>query len=245
MSGRLARYAPIQFMDYAIERGAVTLLLGAVIGWAMILPVAKGLSASSADPGQMRAVVQQFFLSTFGLYCWFATITAVNGIVSNDRVKGTFRFQFSKPIGVLHYYAQAWLLHGIGVVLVISLLVGLFSLTVEPFFPPRLLIYMSVYYVLLGGIGFLFSAITRRDAAAVVLFWLLSFVAHARIAGETGWGARVLSIIVPPSDKTTPMMVAILTGQPLDAGAVWWALGYGLVCFAAGLAVIRFRPMAQ
>lgn len=245
MSGRLARYAPIQFMDYAIERGAVTLLLGAVIGLAMVLPIAKGLAESSVDPEQVRVVIQQFFLSTLGLFCWFATITAVNGIVSNDRAKGTFRFLFSKPIGAIRYYAQAWLLHGIGVVLVISLLVGLFSVTVQPFFPPRLLIYVSVYYVLLGGIGFLFSAITRRDAVAVVLFWLLSLAVRARIAGETGFGWQVLNVLVPPSHKTTPMMGAILTGQPLDGGAVWWAIGYGLTCFAAGLVVLRFRPMAQ
>jgi len=244
MSGRLARYAPIQFMDYAIERGAVTLLLGVVIGLALILPMAKGMD-QNPDPERVRAGIQALFLSTLGLFCWFATLTAVNGIVSSDRAKGTFRFLFSKPIGAIRYYAQAWLLHGIGVVLVISLLVGLFSVTVQPFFPPRLLIYVSVYYVLLGGIGFLFSAITRRDAIAVVLFWLLTLAVRAGIAGETGFGWQVLNVIVPPSHTTTPMMGAILTGQPLDAGTVLWALGYGLICFAAGLAVVRFRPMAQ
>jgi hypothetical protein len=196
MSGRLGRYAPIQLMDYALERGAVTLVLGAVIGWAMVLPVAKGLEGN-AGPGEIRAVLQQFFLSTFGLYCWFATITAVNGIVSNDRQKGTFRFLFSKPISVLRYYAQAWVLHGIGVVVVISMLVGLFSVTVQLFFPPRLLIYMSVYYVLLGGIGFLASAITRRDAVAVVIVWLMSLVVHARMLGETGLGWQILNVLVP------------------------------------------------
>lgn len=244
MSGRLGRYAPIQLLDYVIERGAVTLLLGAVIGWSMLLPVAKGLNAS-IDPEGTRVAIQQFFLGAFGLYCWFATITAVNGIVSNDRQKGTFRFLFSKPISVLRYYAQAWILHGIGFVVVVSVLVWLFSVTVQPFFPPRLLIYMSVYYVLLGGLGFLASALTRRDAVAVVLVWLMSLVVHARMSDESGPGWQLLNVLVPPSHKTTPMLVAILTGQPLDAGAVWWALGYGLVCFVAGLAVIRFRPMAQ
>jgi hypothetical protein len=245
MSGRLGRYAPIQLMDYALERGAVTLVLGAVVGWAMAMPVAAALAQGNVGPAERSAILQQFFLSTFGLYCWFATITAVNGIVSNDRQKGTFRFLFSKPISVLRYYAQAWVLHGIGVVIVISLLAGLFSAAVQPFFPPRLLIYMSVYYVLLGGIGFLASAITRRDAVAVVLVWLMSLVIHARIAVESGLGWKVLNVLIPPSHKTTPLMIAILTGQPLDIGAVWWALGYGLACFVAGLAVIRFRPMAQ
>lgn len=244
MKGRLARYAPLQFADYAIERGAVTLLLGMLIGWAMIVPIAKGL-LHDPDPERSRVVLQQFFLQTFGLYCWFATITAVNGIVSNDRAKGTFRFLFSKPVPAIRYYAQAWLLHGLGVILVISLLLGIFSVFVRPFFPPRLLAYIAVYYVLLGGIGFLFSAITRRDAAALVVFWLMSLVVHARFADETGPLARVMTVLVPPSHKTTPMMVAILTGQPLDPAAVWWALGYGVVCFVAGLAVIRFRPMAQ
>jgi hypothetical protein len=210
----------------------------------MIIPISRTL-LHNTDPEQIRVVLQQFFLQTFGLYCWFATITAVNGIVSNDRAKGTFRFLFSKPIGAMRYYGQAWLIHGLGVILIISLLVGLFSVAVRPFFPPRLLIYMAVYYVLLGGIGFLFSAITRRDAAALVIFWLMSLVVHARFGEQSGTFARVMTAIVPPSHKTTPMMVAILTGQPLDQTAIWWALGYGLACFGAGLAVIRIRPMAQ
>ena len=244
MKGRLARYAPIQLSDYAIERGAVTLLLGILIGWTMVLPVTKVI-ARATDPESVRLVLQQFFLQTFGLYCWFATITAVNGIVSNDRQKGTFRFLFSKPIGAMHYYGQAWLLHGLGVVVVVSLLLGIFSVSVQPFFPPRLLIYILVYYVLLGGIGFLFSAITRRDAAALVIFWLMSLVVHARFDDQSGVVARLMTIIVPPSHKTTPMLVAILSGQPLDMAGVWWAVGYGLLCFIAGLAVIRIRPMAQ
>ena len=244
MKGRLARYAPIQFADYAIERGAVTLLLGLLIGWAMIVPITRGLMRDP-DPERARLVLQQFFLQTFGLYCWFATITAVNGIISNDRAKGSFRFLFSQPIAAIRYYAQVWLLHGLGVVLVISILLAIFSALVRPFFPPRLLIYIAVYYVLLGGIGFLFSAITRRDAAALVVFWLMSLVVHARFADHTGIVARVMTIVVPPSHKTTPMMVAILTGQPLDPVAIGWALAYGFICFVAGLAVIRFRPMAQ
>lgn len=244
MSGRLARYAPIQFMDYAIERGAVTLLLGAILGAGMVLPIAEAIK-TTGSPEQARNAVQGFFLQTLGLFSWFATLTAVNGIISNDRQKGTFRFLFSKPNSPLLYYAQAWLVHGVGVVLIISVLVGLFSATVQPFFPPRLLIFVAVYYVLLGGIGFLFSAITKRDAATLVGFWLMSIVVHARFEGQTDALGRVLTVIVAPSHKTTPLMVAILSGQPLDQTAIAWALGYGLACFVAGLAVIRFRPMAQ
>jgi len=242
MKARLARYAPVQLMDYMIERGGVTLAMGLLFGWILVLGRSQASAGWSEGEAGLRAI-RVFFVSTLGLFTMFGTLTAVNGMISNDRVKGTFRFLFSKPVGVLPYYAQAWVVHGVGLLAVVSVLMGLFSVIIRPFFPPQILLFVGMTYVLVGGIGFLLSAITKRDGTMLVVFWLLSLVLRARFGGESGLVPGLVKLLTPPAGEVTNMVGAVVTGTPIDMAIMWTSLAYGAVCFTAGLAVLRYRSM--
>ena len=242
MKARLLRYAPLQLMDYAVERGAVTLGMGFLMGLIFVLGASTGQSSWAQGAKGLEAV-QLFFLSTLGVFTWFGVLAAVNGMISNDRVKGTVRFLFSKPLSVLQYYVQAWVVHGIGLLLVVSTLLALFALFVRPFFPPGIFLFVIVTYVLLGGIGFLLSAITKRDGTLLVATWLLALALRGRYANEPGAVGSVVRIVTPPANELSAMMTSIIRSGPIDTSMVIAALVYGAICFALGLAVLRYRPM--
>ena len=244
MKARLARYAPVQLLDYFIERGAVTLAMGALFGWMMI--VTNGERGPRWWEGENGLVlIKAFLAATLGLFTVFGTLTAVNGMISNDRVKGTFRFLFAKPVSVPRYYAQAWLIHGIGLMLVVTTLLLAFALIVRPFFPPMILAYVATMYVLLGGIGFLLSALTKRDGTLLVAIWLISLVIRAKYSGSDGFTAGVVRFVTPPANEMSGIVNQIMLGNPIDYTAIWTALAYGLICVAAGLVVLRYRPMTS
>ena len=244
MKARLARYAPVQLMDYMIERGGATLGMGLFIGWIMVL--GKGREGPGWSEGESGLQAIRLFLVMFlGLFTLFGTLTAVNGMISNDRVKGTFRFLFSKPVGVLPYYAQAWVVHGVGLLVVVSVLMGLFAITIRPFFPPQILLFVAMTYVLVGGAGFLLSAITKRDGTYLVVFWMLSMALRTRYSSDTGLVPGLVKVLTPPTGEMTPMVAAIVAGTPIDMSIVWTSLAYGAVCFTAGLAVLRYRSMTS
>jgi hypothetical protein len=242
MKGRLARYAPLQLVDYMIERGLVTFGMGALFGWIMVLSNSQR-SEDWAAGEQGLFLIKAFFMSTLGLFTWFGTLTAVNGMISNDRVKGTFRFLFAKPISVLWYYTQAWLLHGLGLLLVVCALMALFAVTVRPFFPPAILLFVAVTYVTLGGVGFLLSALTKRDGTLLVVFWLLALVFRTKYSDQTGLVSSLVKVVTPPAPGMSAMVEPIMRGTAVDMTTVYSAIAYGVVCFLLGLVVLRYRPM--
>ena len=242
MRGRLSRYAPFQLMDYMVERGLVTIGMGALLGWMLVLGRSQASSDWAAGEHGLMAI-RAFFVSTFGLFAWFGTLTAVNGIISSDRTKGTFRFLFAKPVSVLGYYSQAWLVHGVGLLIIVTALMGIFAVAVRPFFPPALLVYVAVTYVMLGGVGFLLSSITKRDGTLLVVFWVLSLVLRTKYAGQEGFMASLVKTLTPPANEMSPFLFAILQGASVEMSTIYSAVGYGVVCFILGLVVLRFRPM--
>lgn len=245
MSARLGRYAPIQLMDYVIERGLVTFGMGLLFGWMMKIALEQSAGGNWASGDDSLRIIRLFFVSYLGLFTWFATLTAVNGIISNDRTKGTFRFLFAKPVNVLRYYAQAWLINGLGLLLVLAALMGIFAIAVRPFFPSGILLYVAMTYVILGGVGFFLSAVTKRDGIWLVVFWLVAIIVRGQFHDRTGFKASLVRFVTPPTNEMSLFIDAVMNNRPADMGTFAAAVAYGAVFVALGLIVLRYRPMSS
>ena len=237
---RLGSYARWQLRDYLVERGISTFVLGAVLLLAPLL---------LAGPGR-RAEAPALFAAGVGSFALLGVIFALNGISSTDRHRGYFRFLFSKPVRVPRYYAQELAVRLAGLLGVSALLFGLVALAAPMPFPFWALLRVALAAVLVGGVGFLLGALTRHDGVALVAVLVLATLARAGGA-RLGWMGRgpaeVLEFVaagLPPFHLLDAGGAALARGTPPGVGVLVGILAYGLGCFAAGLRVLRHRPLA-
>lgn len=241
---RLGRYALYQLQDYLVERGLVTLLLVALtMGPTLWVLLSVPGSGGGRDPLAVAQAALRDMATPIGTV---AVLFAVHGISSLDRQRGYFRFLFSKPVSVPAYYAQDFVVRFAGATGVVSLALLVFALASGTPFQAGFLAYVGVAYALLGGIGFLLSALVSFDGLALVLVWVASAVLlqlHARLPGRV---PAVLVRALPPVDKLDAARDAFVGGVGAFPPAhLWWAVGYGLACFALGLVVLSRRELAR
>lgn len=239
---RLGRYALWHLRDYLRDKGIATLITLALVGYLTHIPIMRG-RAQGLGGAFMDQMEDQAFISALKFLGFVGVLFATNGIVADDRRHGYYRLLFAKPVGVVAYYAQKWAVYGIGLLIVAAVLLGIYGLAVEPFFPGIFLPTFALIYVSLGGIGFLLSAAWRFDwlsLAAVLglsdLLWLL-FRDDGGLAGS-------LVRLLPPVHLLDGIYRAVREGGGVAVSDVVWLGGYGGACFVVGLVVIRWRPLA-
>lgn len=245
MKTALLRYAPWQLRDYLRDRGIVTFAIATLFaGLAWMAwreqAIASGMSPRAMNRGQAAAYIG----SVMGFITWFGALTAVNGLAANDRTRGYFRMLFSRPVGVGWYYLQLWAINGLGLMLVMSLLLGLFSALVVPFFPPAVLLWIAVYWTLLGGVGLLLSALTRFDGIALVVLFLVSALLRMAAGDAPGTGARIVRLLTLPVNRAHDMLAPVLDGAALPREALG-VFAYGLVALTLGILVLRWKELAR
>jgi hypothetical protein len=237
---RLARYARWQLADYLVERGVSTAILGAVI---VLAPVVLGGPAA-------RAAAPLLLAATIGNLGLLGTLFALNGISSTDRQRGYFRFLFSKPVSVPRFYLQDFLLRFAGLLAITLVLLGAFAVLAGVAFPVWAVAHVALTFMLVGGVGFLLSALTHHDGLALVGVYVGATL--VRTAGAVlGWLGRgaaatfeIVGTVLPPFHLLDAVRTALATGTAPRMGDLVWVLAYGLGCFAAGLLVLRHRPLS-
>jgi len=241
----LLRYAPWQMRDYFRDRGLVTFAMATLlagIAWMAWREqaIAAGMSPRAMTRGQAAAYVG----SLFGFIAWFGSLTAVNGLAANDRTRGYFRLLFSRPVSESWYYLQLWAINGLGLMVVLSLLLGLFSAFAVPFYPPALLLWIAVYWTLLGGVGFLLSALTRFDGILLVVLFLISALLRGLAGNASGVGARLVRLVTLPVNVAHDTLAPVLEGAALPGEAVGVVV-YGLIALILGVLVLRWKELAR
>ena len=212
-----------------------------IIGALLILQVwvMRAELRASISTAALTQLVSQLLVP----FVLIASLVAVNGIISDDRRQGYFRFLFAKPISIPAYYLQAFLLHGAGVVAATALFLLAIWGTAGVATPAWTVLYSAAYYVLLGGIGFLFSAFARSDWVLLAGTIAIAHLANLRWGGEAGlvgWSVRWL---LPPFRLMGDIREALITGS---APAMWpaaWPVIYGSIAVVAGVIVLRRRAL--
>jgi hypothetical protein len=237
MSDNLRRYALWQFRDFGRDRAIALMIIGLALGFTFVSPVKMmqvQITEVAAKQLVMVSLQQIVFLCAF---------VALNGIVSNDRKQGYFRFLFSKPVSIPAYYAQQFLVYFIGFMAVMAILLGVFAVMVYPLSPVAPLTYCAIVFLSLGGIAFFISSLFRFDWPILAAVFLGSALLHTIWAASDGWRKLVIAFL-PPLNKLTSMLGTLLDKGTVDMNDVLWLLGYSLMFFLLGLFVLRRRPIA-
>lgn len=243
MRGRLGAYAAWQARDFVFERGFPMLIVSTL----MLFPVfaiARMVRRQAPAGAEVGELVLSALLQTVPLLGFALVILAVNGIVSNDRHRGYFRFLFAKPISLVRYYVQAFLISGTGVVLVGLLILTLFYAFAYPILPLGMLAFLGLYFVGLGGVCFMFSSVFRADWILVAGVWTVAAILRALYPAAESWYGRVFHVIMPPFHLASGLAESLVRGQAVALGDAIWLSGYGLGAFLLGLLLLRWRPLA-
>ena len=236
MRANLTRYAWWQFRDFARDRGIALIIIGVAIGATIIGPMrAMGEIDAIRAKQVLELIISQL--------SYITAFIALNGIISNDRKAGYYRFLFSKPVSIPAYYAQQFVVFLVGYVIVNLVLLGIFAIFAKPVSPVAPLAVCALVFLSFGGIAFLISSLFRYDWPILAAIFLGSSIFQSMWASQEGWRRMVLSVL-PPLHKVSGAMLDILRNGTMDGKTLLWLLGYSAICFAAGLVVLRRRPFA-
>jgi len=241
MKARLGAYGLWQLRDFIFERAAAILIIGLLLvfgTYEAIGPAAKRYIATGGRNGLLfgaRGVAEHL------TFMWFiAALIAVHGISSNDRTTGRFRLIFAKPVRVLPYYAQAFVLHGIAFMLCSLVWLATLSrvLPVGGQTASGAIAILACSYLLVGGVCFLMSAISRFDWVATgAVFGGVMYLA-SKFRGAWWLGP------LPPFWRISEQLDLLKTLDPIQPKPLLWVAAYGVACFLLGLIVLERRPLA-
>jgi ABC-type multidrug transport system permease subunit len=163
MTGRLGKYSLWQFRDFFMQHGIGIAIIGLLWGYTLLAPLRAAMSAQSPTPLAPGSPIWGIVLQITSAVVSVSVLIAMNGIVSSDRKNGYYRFLFSKPINRVLYYAQAFLVYMVGVLLIMAILSALLRTILPGFNIGYFVMYAALVYIAMGGIGFFLSVATRYD----------------------------------------------------------------------------------
>jgi len=236
----LARYSLWQFRDFVFERAVAILIISFLWGYALIAPLrgAMGSQMSRASP------IWPLMLQGASTLVSLSVLIALNGIISSDRKLGYYRFLFSKPVNPVLYYAQAFFVGLIGVVLSMLVLSSLMHTILPIFSIVNFLLYTALIYIAMGGIGFFVSAATRFDWVSLAVVWLGSRILRSLYGPKGDWRSKAVELL-PPVHKLDEVANSLIGTGTAHATDVLWLLGYGALFFVLGLALLRWGSLAD
>lgn len=236
----LARYALWQFRDFVFERGVAILIISFLWGYTLIAPLrgAMGSQMGRASP------IWPLMLQGASTLVSLSVLIALNGIISSDRKLGYYRFLFSKPVNPVLYYAQAFFVGLIGIVLSMLVLSSLMHTILPIFSIVNFLLYTALIYIAMGGIGFFVSAATRFDWISLAVVWLGSRILRSLYGPKGDWRSKAVELL-PPVHKLDEVANSLIGTGTAHATDVLWLLGYGALFFVLGLALLRWGSLAD
>jgi hypothetical protein len=237
-----------QVRDYALNRGAPTLIVALLFGYlavsTMLTSLARRYGTVDAAPRAMQHNASMDLVAAFiGIYAFLGALIGMNGIVSNDRKLGFYRFLFAKPVAPSALYGAEFAVNGLCFLVLTVALALLYGAIIEPVLSVSLLIAIAAGYLCYAGLGFALSAISRWDwlslvavAGAADVLW--------KLYGASTSSLAVLLRLLPPLNRTAEVYASAAHGVALPWHSVLWLAGYGAVWFVAGLAILRHRRLA-
>ena len=239
---RLPWYSVWQFRDFVMDRGIAIVIIGMLWGYVLIEPMRRTMGAAFAVGPLSPA--WPLVISVTSSIVSLAVLIALNGIVSTDRKMGYYRFLFSKPVSVVAYYAQLFFVYMVGVLVSMLLLSAVLHMIVPGFRIDYFLLYASIIYVAMGGIGFFISVATRFDWLTLAAVWLGSRVLRDMFGNKPGWRSKAVELL-PPVHKLNDVSLSMITNGTAPTSDVLWLLGYGALFFALGLLLLRKGSLAD
>ena len=232
------RYLGWMARDVAVRPGLACVVLAAL--FTFLLSRLPPLSS----PG-LPSAPQEFLIRTVGQFDWLVVLIATTGIVSWDRTSGYYRSLFSQPVNPGLYYLQRWLLAGVAVLSFVPLM-GLGILLVSGTFPYSgpLLEHLALKYLLLGGLTFALSTVSRVD-------WLIAFlisILQGVLSGMTRAGVELRGFTAVLRELLPPFHLSEVGFGPLryaTGSELAHTVLYGAGLLALALLALNLRPLGS
>jgi ABC-type multidrug transport system permease subunit len=245
-------YARYQLRDSVTQRLSLPLVVIAIFSALPVYVLTKNSPAGFMQGAQGANLVKQMYAQSVALFLPMGAFLCTVGVASTDRQHGYFRFFFSKPVNLLAYYAQAYLVAGVAFVAMFGLITWGFGAITVHFSVHRAMEAAALTYVLIGGVGLLLGALTRFDAVAFIAVYVAALLLQQLAAapnglpngGLPGWLA-LIGKALPPVVKLDLLRNHLYAAQTLDPGQLTHVLAYGAVSALLGFVVLRLRPLAQ
>jgi hypothetical protein len=216
-------------------------------GYLTLAPILNGSLSGGRGYGIATLplpLVREFFADSLGSFTLLATLFATNGIVATDRRTGFYRLYFAKPVSAPRFYANAFVAHGAGVLIVSVALLIAFAFVVRPIFPLSFVPVVAAMYLAYGGVGFLLSTIWRFDWLSLVTVAVLSSFGWG-MWGEDPGIRGLLVHLLPPMHRAGLLYAFVAgTSSSFPWATQLWLAGYGAACFLLGLGILRKRSLA-
>lgn len=256
---RLGAYTLWQARDYVMNRGLPTIIIALLLGYLGISSMTlqskmrggpspdRIMKYGGVEAAQlaMRHDLSAMFLSGFlGTFVFLGALFAVNGIVSNDRKLGFYRFLFAKPVLPGAYYGTEFLINALGFMLLTTTLALVYGAIVEPVLGLPLLVAVGSGFLCYAGLGFALSALSRWDWLSLVAVAGVADLLWTFYATSTNVLVVILRPLFPPVNRTSAIYSAAASGTSLPWHSVLWLAGYGAIAFLAGLVILRQRRLA-
>jgi hypothetical protein len=248
----LLEYARYQLRDAVTQRLSLPLVLIVFFSALPLYMMGKTSPAGFMHGAQGVNYVKQMYTQSVALFLPMGAYLCSVGVTSTDRQHGYFRFIFSKPVNVLAYYAQAYVVAGVAFVVMFGLVTWGFSAVTFHFSVHRGMEAAALTYVLIGGVGLLLGALTRFDGIAFIAVYIAALLLQQLMAapngmrngGLPGWLA-LIGTSLPPVVKLDALRNQLYAAQPLDEVQLWTVLGYGVGAAVLGMVLLRLRPLAR
>ncbi|HXT14424.1 MAG TPA: hypothetical protein VN706_02260 [Gemmatimonadaceae bacterium] len=250
---RLGRYAEWQARDFVINIAIITLLLFGMLGWLIHLNMDANEEMMRARHMTMTTPMRLgLFRELFAMFTYVAPIIAVSGIFSVDRSSGYTRFLFAKPVSPPRFYAQSLIVKFAGFLVVSAVLLFVWSRLHPPAFDWKILAAAAIGFVVVGGIVFLTSVLTRFDGLIGIVVLLVGAVVWDKWEHVTGF-KHWLTWIAPPTSKLTELhdwalglnAMGNLVDLPFPTKWAMWNVAYGVACVLLGLVMLRKVPVTK
>jgi len=221
-----------------MEKGISIVIIGLLWGYLQLLPFRMSFS-----PEMTPEVITRLVTLLAGSLVSIAVLIALNGIISTDRKMGYYRFMFSKPVSPVRYYAQLFFVHLVGLLSGILLLATVFFVVAGPFNIWNLMLYTTLVYIALGGIGFFVSAASRHDWVTLAAVWVGARVLRGLYGNGDDWKSKAVELL-PPVHKIDTVAGSLIATGTAPVQDVMWLGGYGALFFVVGLIVLQRRSLA-
>ena len=241
---RLWSYLAWQARDFVFERGAPLVIVATLMTFPIIMGL-RELRDTAPSAAQAATLANYAVVQLFAEFSLISVLIGINGVVSNDRVRGYYRFLFAKPVSIPRYYAQAYVVNGVGLLATaLGVCAAIYALG-YPVFASRVVLTVGLVYLSLGGLGFLYSTVARFDWVLMGGTWGLAQVLRAVYPANQSRAGDVLDVILPPFHRMREVGLQLARGESADASVLAWLLGWGIASFLLGLFILRRRPLAK
>lgn len=245
----MAAYGGYQLRDYFVGRGALTVVATCLAAWGYAS--VTGVTLAAFDPAagiEGRDQAHRAFTAVLSMFAIIAAAFAAQGLIARDRRRGYDQVWFSRTASPLRYYLQAFVLSGLGAVLLGAVLAEVYAIVVHPISVPGAAACVALAWFTVGALAFALSRVTPFHTPIVALLVGADLVLHryAPVLHATPAGSALVDFgqyLLPPAHVIASLSDPLVRGTLTDPRALAWPLAVGLACFTVAILQLRRRPL--